>query len=275
MPFGALWLKCLQGLGTNSENEHPMQYCFLWGFAAKEVSRDHYNQGAPHTKALTQEQQMPQAFTLWKVTCVCPSLTNEPDSLHFPSLGSNRPQPSHMAYIWQRTHCPPQGMKYSLSKKQNKTENLREYPQPRQLYMGHAQCFHRACSVRPQWVDVSRDGDTWVLTPAPRPTSLAETAARLCTRHWTHQPFRAALHSLSKAIYALMFSWCLLGFCMIWRRKIPSFHVLQPVADMYSQALALSFISWLFPKALIQTAALFSRHFFRVWLNQTNFETST
>lgn len=93
---------------------------------------------------------------------------------------------------------------------------------------------------------------------------------QLHTHCQTHQPVRAALCSASKTIYALTFSWWLLGSCMIWRKKISYSHVLQPVADMYSPAPALSFILWLFPKALIQIAALFSRHFSRVWLNQTN-----
>lgn len=36
------------------KNTCPVQYCFLWDFAAKEVSRDHYSQTAGHIKAALQ-----------------------------------------------------------------------------------------------------------------------------------------------------------------------------------------------------------------------------
>ena len=137
----------------------------------------------------------------------------------------------------------------------NERQNPREHTQPGQLYTGHVQSVHQVCSVRPRWADLSRDGNTRVLMPATRITSLAETL------HHTHQPFRAALCSSSKAIYALTFSWCLLGSHMTWRRKTSSLHVLQPVADVYNPAPALSFISWLFPKALIQTSSSFQQTF--------------
>lgn len=127
------------------------------------------------------------------------------------------------------------------------------------MYRAYLECLQSVSSE----TSVSRPLKGWryLSSHACTPTQLS---VRDCCQAAHSSPVRAALCSFSKTIYALTFSWCLLGSRMIWGRKFSSSCILQPVADTYSPAPALSFISWLFPKALIQTAALFSRHFSRV-----------
>lgn len=224
---------------------------------------------------------MPQALHCEKRAILVPTFThNEPDTV-FPLKGVTDTNPviRHTSHRSDQGHGVPHRSSNRTCQKifvfMKQKQNCREYAQPGQLYTWHVLCAYQACSLRPQQADFSRDANTWVPTPVPQPTSLAETAARLHTCCWTRQPFGAALCHSSKTIYTLTFSWCLPQFSYVAEKK----NFLLPCSAVRSIHVQHSTCSLIYFMAIPQgpdsDSSSFQRHLSRVWLNQTNLETST